>query len=49
MGKKNPMTPEEYAAWKARGADPDRRLREAIERHKKEAPVRRQSEPDASS
>jgi hypothetical protein len=34
MGKKKRMTPEEYAAWKARGAEIDRRLREAIERQK---------------
>ena len=49
MGKKKRMTPEEYAAWKARGADLDRRLREAIERRKKEAAERHQSERDTSS
>jgi hypothetical protein len=49
MGKKKGMTPEEYAAWKARGADLDRRLREAIERRQKEAEERRQRERDASA
>ena len=49
MGKKKRMTPEEYAAWKARGADLDRRLREAIERRKKEAAERHQSQRDTSS
>jgi hypothetical protein len=48
MGKKG-MTPEEYAAWKARGADLDRRLKEAIERRKKQAAERRQIEGDASA
>jgi hypothetical protein len=43
------MTPEEYAAWKARGADLDRRLKEAIERRKKQAAERRQIEGDASA
>jgi hypothetical protein len=41
MSKKKRMTPEEYAAWKARGADLDRRLRQAIDRRKEEAASRR--------
>ena len=34
MGKKKRMTPDEYAAWKARKADLDRRMLEAIARRK---------------
>jgi len=48
MGKKKRMTPEEYAAWKARGADLDRRLQEAIARRKAEA-AKRESPPEPSS
>jgi hypothetical protein len=47
MGKKKRMTPEEYAAWKARGADLDRRLKEAIARRKSEAAQRRRAAGDA--
>ncbi len=43
MGKKKRETPEERAARKARGADLDRRLREAIERRKAEAAERRKA------
>lgn len=44
MGKKKQRTPEERAAWKARRADLDRRLREAIERRKAQAARRRAGE-----
>jgi hypothetical protein len=37
MGKKKQRTPEERAAWRARRAELDRRLREAIDRRKAEA------------
>jgi hypothetical protein len=37
------MTPEEYRAWKAHGADLDRRLLAAIERRKAEAAERRRA------
>jgi hypothetical protein len=43
MGKKNQQTPEERAARKARGAELDRRLQEAIARRKAEAAERRRS------
>jgi len=41
MGKKKQMTPEERAARKARGAELDRRLKEAIARRKAEIERRR--------
>jgi hypothetical protein len=41
MSKKKQRTPEERAAWKARRADLDRRLREAIARRKAESARRR--------
>lgn len=43
MGKKKQQTPEERAARKARGADLDRRLQEAIARRKAEAAERRRA------
>jgi len=43
MGKKKQRTPEERAAWKARGADLDRRLAEAIARRKAQAAERRRA------
>ena len=43
MGKKKQRTPEERAAWKARRADLDRRLSEAIARRKAEAVERRRA------
>jgi hypothetical protein len=48
MGKKKRMTPEEYAAWKARGADLDRRLKEAIARRKAEGAQRRRAAEESS-
>jgi hypothetical protein len=47
MGKKKRMTPEEYAAWKARGADLDRRLREAIARRKARSAEQRRAAGEA--
>jgi hypothetical protein len=47
MGKKRKWTPEEYAAWKARSADLDRRLAEPIARRKAQAAERRRAAGDA--
>jgi hypothetical protein len=47
MGKKKQMTPEERAARKARGAELDRRLAEAIARRKAHAAERRRAAGDA--
>jgi hypothetical protein len=48
MGKKKQQrTPEERAAWKARGADLDRRLAAAIARRKAQAAERRGTAGDA--
>jgi hypothetical protein len=41
--KKKRMTPEEWAAWKARGAELDRRMLKAIARRKAEAEARRKA------
>jgi hypothetical protein len=49
MGQKKQRTPEERDAWKARGADLDRRLREAIARRKAEAARRRAEEASGPS
>ena len=43
MGKKKQRTPEERAAWRARGVELDRRLEEAIARRKAEAAQRRRA------
>ena len=43
--KKKKLTAEEYAEIKARGADLDRRLQEAIARRKAEEAERRRGEP----
>jgi hypothetical protein len=40
MAKKKRMTPEEYAAWKARGEELDRRLEAAIARRQAQAAER---------
>jgi hypothetical protein len=45
MAKKKKLTAEEYAEIKARGADLDRRLQEAISRRKAEEAERRRGEP----
>ena len=45
MAKKKKLTAEEYAEIKARGADLDRRLQEAIARRKAEEAERRRGEP----
>jgi hypothetical protein len=49
MAKKRRESPEHRAERKARGAEVERRLREAIERHKAQAPERQRggSEPSA--
>jgi hypothetical protein len=47
MGKKKQRTPEERAAWKARGAELDRRLQEAIARRKADAAKRQRAAGDA--
>jgi hypothetical protein len=47
MAKKRRETPEERAARKARGAELDRRVMQAIARRKAEAAKRQQSAGDA--
>jgi hypothetical protein len=47
MAKRRRETPEERAARKARGADLDRRVLEAIARRKAEAAKRQQAAGDA--
>lgn len=41
MKKRKTMTPDELAAWKARGEDQLRRLQELIDRYRKRAEARR--------
>jgi hypothetical protein len=43
MGKKKQRTPEERAAWRARGAELDRRLQAAIASRKAQAAERRRN------